>query len=296
MKNGMVKTLRRLALIFLMSVLSLPLALFAVFHLVPIKTLEESIVSALEQSAGIKAGMHGFDRVFPFGLSAEGIVLKDASSGRVLFNIDGAWAGFNPVSILSGGIGVDYKASLNGGLVSGSVLQRLSGRFVDMKMEGVSILAIPALERLRVSAGVQFDGDLSISLPEKGCATGVLRLAGRGGSGAEVQLGGIPLPVGGLDSAVLEAVASRPDAAGECHVELKRLWLKGGEIEAQMHGSLKVKDPIEASIIDIVIDIWPKGRLLKKGFLLSLIEDYRTGDGIYRVPVKGRLGEVMSDG
>ncbi len=289
----MVKILKTVAIAFLISAVSVPLAGLAVFHMVPLNAIEGRVVNALSQDIGITASLNGFERVFPFGLRAKDILLKDASSGRPLLYIDGAWAGLNPLSIFSGGIGVDFKASLNGGLVSGAVLTRLSGRSIDLKMESVQLFSIPAFERLRVTAGVPFDGDLSITLREKGCASGEVRLAGKTVSGAEVRLGGFPLPVGDIDSAGLEAVSVGLQTSDDCLFELKGLWVKGSEIEARMHGTLAVKDTIEASLVDLVLEVRPKGLLLKREYLLSHLMSYRTGDGLYSVPVKGRLGDVL---
>lgn len=292
-KVGMVKILRTAAIAFLISVVSVPLAGLAVFYMVPLNALESSIVAAFSQDIGIAASLTGFERVFPFGLRAKDIVLKDASSGRPLLYIDGAWVGLNPLSIFSGGIGADFKASLNGGLVSGSVLTRLSGRSIDLKMESVPLLSIPAFERLKITADVPFDGVLSIILREKGCASGEVRLAGKAVSGAEVRLGGFPLPVGDIDSAGLEAVSLGAQTTDDCLLELKGLWVKGSEIEAMMRGTLTVKDTVEASLADFILEVRPKGLLLKKEYMLSYLKAYRTGKGIYRVPVKGRLGDVL---
>lgn len=292
-KVGMVKILRTVAIVILISVVSVPLAGLAVFYMVPLNAIEGRVVAVFFQDIGIAASLTGFERVFPFGLRAKDIALKDASSGRPLLYIDGAWVGFNPLSIFSGGIGADFKASLIGGLVSGSVITRLSGRSVDMKMESVSLLSIPAFERLKITAEVPFDGDLSITLPENGCASGEVRLIGKTVSGAEVRLGGFPLPVGDIDSAGLEAVSLGLQTADDCLLELKGLWIKGSEIEAMMRGTLIVKDSIEASLVDLILEVRPKGLLLKKEYMLSYLKDYRTGKGFYRVPVKGRLGEVL---
>lgn len=289
----MVKILRTAAIVFLITVVSVPLAGLAVFYMAPLNAIESRVVAAFSQDIGIAASLTGFERVFPFGLRAKNIVLKDASSGGPLLYIDGAWVGFNPLSIFSGGIGADFKASLNGGLASGTVLIKPSEKSIDIKMKSVSLLSIPALERLKITAEVPFDGDLSITLPEKGCASGEVRLAGKTVSGAEVRLGGFPLPVGDIDSAGLEAVSLGLQTADDCLLELKGLWVKGSEIEAMMRGTLTVKDTIEASLVDLILEVRPKGLLLKKEYMLSYIKAYRTGKGFYMVPVKGRLGEVL---
>lgn len=293
LKVGMVKILRTAAIAFLITVVSVPLAGLAVFYMAPLNALESRVVAAFSQDIGIAASLTGFERVFPFGLRAKNIVLKDASSGGPLLYIDGAWIGFNPLSIFSGGIGADFKASLNGGLASGTVLIKPSEKSIDIKMKSVSLLSSPAFERLKITAEVPFDGDLSIALPEKGCASGEVRLAGKTVSGAEVRLGGFPLPVGDIDSAGLEAVSLGAQTADDCLLELKGLWVKGSEIEAMMRGTLTVKDTLEASLVDLILEVRPKGVLLKKEYMLSYLKAYRTGKGIYRVPVKGRLGDVL---
>lgn len=291
----MAKIFKRTILVFLIATVLIPVAGLAVFHIVPIKILEESIESSLSDGYGITARMRGFERVLPFGLRAKDIVVNDGSSGRLLLNIDGAWVGLNPVSIFSGGIGADFKASLNGGIVTGSVRLKPSGRSIEMKMQSVSLLSIPAFQRLKITATVPFDGDLLLELPEKGCLTGGLRLAGKAGSLDEVRLGGVPLPIGRIDSAGIEMIANGPLVRGECLLELKSLWFKGDEIEAHVSGSSSVKDPVESSFVDIVIEVRPKGRLLKQEYMLSLIKAYRSENGIYKIPVKGRLGEVMPE-
>lgn len=291
----MAKIFKITALVFLISAVLIPVACLAVFHIVPIKTLEEGLESSLFEGSGITAQMRGLERVFPFGLRAKDIVLKDAFSGRELLNIDGAWIGLNPLSIFSGGIGADFKASLNGGVVTGSVRLKPSGRSVEMKMQSVSLLSVPALQRLKITAVVSFDGDLLLELPEKGCPTGGLNLAGKAGSEAEVRFKGLPLPIGRIDSAGIEIIATGPMVRGECHLDLKSLWLKGSDLEVHVSGSSSVEGPVEASLVDIVIDVMPKGRLLKQEYMLSLIKAYRSEDGIYKIPVKGRLGEVMPE-
>lgn len=291
----MAKIFKMTALVFLITAVLIPVAGLAVFHIVPIKTLEESVESSLSEGYGITIQMQGFERVFPFGLRAKDIAVKDASSGRELLNIDGAWVGLNPLSIFSGGIGADFKASLNGGTVTGSVCLKPSGRSIEMKMQSVSLLSIPAFDRLNITAGVPFDGELLLELPEKGCPTGGLNLVGKAGSGAEVRFGGLPLPIGRIDSAGIVMSATGSMVRGECHLDLKSLWLKGSDLEAHAYGSSSVKDPVEASLVDIEIEVMPKGRLHKQEYMLSLIKVYRSEDGIYKIPVKGRLGEVMTE-
>lgn len=291
----MAKVLVRSVAVLLILAVSVLLAGLAAFHIVPIKILEGSVVGALARDTGTVVSMSGFERVFPLGLRAKDIALKDVSSGRLVINVDGAWIGFNPLSILSGGLGGDFKASLYGGIVSGSVVISPSGRSIEMKIESLSLFDIPYLQRLKITAGVPFDGGLSLELHEKGCPTGRLMVAGRASPGAEVRFGGLPLPVGLIDSAGLEVFADGSMPVGECHLVLKDLWFKGAEIEAHVTGSSSVKDPIEGSLVDIMIVVVPKGRLTKKEFMLSLIKDYRTGDGIYKIPVKGSLGEVLTE-
>lgn len=291
----MAKIFKMTALVFLIAAVLIPVAGLAVFHIVPIKTLEESVLSSLSKGYGITAQMRGFERVLPFGLRAKDIVLKDGSSGRLLLNIDGAWVGLNPISIFSGGIGADFKASLNGGTVTGSVRLKPSGRSIEMKMQSVSLLSIPAFQRLKITAVAPFDGDLLLELPEKGCPTGGLRLTGKAGSWDEVRFSGLHLPIGRIDSAGLEVVAAGLEPGGECLLELKSLWFKGDEIEAHVSGSSSVKDPVEASLVDIIIEVMPKGRLLRQEYMLSLVKAYRSEDGTYKIPVKGRLGEVMPE-
>lgn len=291
----MAKIFKMTALVFLILAVLLPVAGLALFHFVPIKTLEEYVESSLLEGTGISVQMQGFERVFPFGLRAKDIAVTDVSSGRPLLNIDGAWVGLNLLSIFSGGIGADFKASLNGGIVTGAVLLKPYGRAIEMKMQSVSLLSIPAFDRLKITTVVPFDGELLLELPENGCPTGGLNLAGKAGHGAEVMLGGLPLPIGRIDSAGIEMIATGHLARGECHLDLKSLWLKGRDLEAYASGTSTVEDSIETSLVDIMIEVEPKGRLLKQDYMLSLIRAYRSEDGIYKIPVKGRLGEVMPE-
>lgn len=291
----MAKLLMVLVFVCLTAVVIVPSAGLAIFHIVPIKTIEDSIKRQFSGGSGITLHMRGFERVFPFGLRASEIILEDASSGRPVISIDGAWIGFNPVSVFSGGLGADFKASLYGGIVSGSMLIRPSGKSLEAKVRSIRLFSIPALKRHRITAGMPFDGELKMELSEKGCPAGDLSLSGIADPGVDVLLGGLPLPIGLIDSAGLEVFADGAMTGDSCSIGLKDLWFKGGEIEGHASGMTLIKAPVEASLVDAELVLSPKGRLARQEYLLSLIKEYKTKEGGYKIPLKGALGEVFSE-
>ena len=257
--------------------------IFALFHLIPASLYERLLAEELAQRTGLRIQSASFDTVFPLAFALEGLKLYD-NAGNELVRVEALRAGLNPLGYF-GGLKISIDAKASGGQVDGVARVGFFGSSLEMEARAVGFNAIPALER----AGMKIDGTFDAMLVMKkddGCPKGSLKIQGVEFKDAEFSFRGLPLPIDDVDEAGLSAEFMN------CGVRVDGLWIEGKDLSARIKGNVKTASPLSASPIDLTLELVPNEGLLKKEFLLSLIEKHRKSANYYSIPLKGTLGRI----
>lgn len=257
--------------------------IFALFHLIPASLYERLLVQELEEKTGLRIQSASFDTAFPLAFVLEGLKLYD-NAGNELVRLETLRAGLNPLGYF-GGLKISIDAKASGGQIDGAAMVGFFGSSFEMEARSVGFNAIPALER----AGMKIDGTFDAMLVMKkddGCPKGSLKVQGVEFKDAEFFYRGLPLPIDDIDEAGLSAEFVN------CGVRVDGLWIEGRDLSARIKGDVKMASPLGSSPVDMTLELVPNEGLLKKEFLLSLLQRHRKSANYYSIPLKGTLGAI----
>lgn len=276
---------KKLVVAFLIIDLSLVVFVFALFHLLPVSVYEGFLEKGLAERAGLKYERKSFSTAFPLVFKIEGLELQDRAGNRVVA-VDTLRAGLNPFGHF-GGVKVTVDAGASGGKIEGVVKAGIFGLSVEMEAREVGFDALPVLSR----AGVKLDGAFdAVFVADAGqdCPKGSLKARSVEMRSAEVTVSGFPLPIDDVEEAGLSA------GFANCSVRIDGIWVESADFSARVKGSVKLISPVEASPVDMTLELMAGQGLLKKEFLLSLISEHRKSANYYSMPIKGELGAIFS--
>lgn len=274
---------KKLLITFLIIDVVAVVFVFALFHLIPGSLYERLLAEELLQKAGLRYERASFSTAFPMAFRFEGLKLYDRAGGE-LVALDSLKAGLSPFGH-AGGLKISIEGLASGGQLTGVGRLGFFGSSLEMEARGVGFNAIRALER----AGVKLDGTFDAMLVSKsgnGCPKGSLKLQSVEIKSGEFAFRGLPLPIDDIDEAGLSAEFM------DCRVRVDGLWMDGRDLSARVKGALKMASPIEASTVDMVLELMPNEGLREKEFLLNLIQQYRKSTNYYSIPLKGTLGRI----
>jgi len=276
---------KKLVVAFLIIDLSIVVFVFALFHILPVSLYESWLARELDERAGMRYERSSFSTAFPLAFNVEGMKLYDRAGNRV-FAVDSLRAGLNPFGHF-GGVKATIDAGVSGGRVEGVVKAGIFGSSVEMEAVGVGFDALPALARTGVKIDGAFDAVLLVDASGD-CPRGSLKARSVEVRSAEFTVRGFPLPVDDVEEAGVSA------EFGNCAVRVDGIWVESSDFSARMKGSVKLAEPIEASPVDMTLELMAGEGLLKKEFLLSLLKEHRKSANYFSMPVKGELGAVFS--
>ncbi|MBI5644287.1 MAG: type II secretion system protein GspN [Deltaproteobacteria bacterium] len=275
---------KKIVLVFLIASAGLLLSSIAAFYIIPLELIDSKVKALAEERAGITITQSGLRRVFPFGLEADNV--EAAFKGHEPFvYIDRVRVTPDPLGLLTGRLKANFKGAFGNGDIGGYAALRFGGG-AELKFEalGAEFRGVPVFNRVVSGLNGSFSGVAEMSLPDGGCPSGTANFKGEGMKGGEISFRGLPLPLSGIDGSGLEAVFSN------CRIELKGFWLEGSDFSARLEGVVILSVPIDRSTLDMTLELIPKGALLRKEYILSLISDYRKSANYYSIPIKGTIG------
>ncbi len=276
-----------IALCLLLIIISL-----VAFHLVPIEILEARLKEEAESRAGLTITEQSLRRTLPAGIEAKGVDI--ALKGKEPFiHIDeiAAWPDYT--ALLSGKVRFSYAGAIGKGVVKGYAgFGLVDGSQIRFDADGVPVSAVPALNRFVTGLSGSFTGRAMVSTHGEGsCPSGFAEFRGDGLEGGKVSFKGIPLSVGSIGDAGLDAQFS------ECRVDLKGLWLDGSDLSARIEGKIKIERPLNRSPLDLTLELVPKKPLFKgDGDVLAILKQFQGSANYFKVPVRGTLGSPTLGG
>lgn len=262
---------------------------FTLFHMIPIDIVEGWVDAAFKERAGIYLQKKDFKRVFPLGLRADDIEVRNDPKGPALLVLDGAWAGIDPLSLLLGTVKSDFKASINGGVIEGDISFGIRKSVLRAEGRSINPALMPVFERTGLVIDAPFEASASMLFLKGKCPEGALSMKGKDMPEGKVRIKGLPLPFGAINDAGMKA------GLKDCAVDIEAAWLEGADVSVRAEGKIHIREPIDASPLELKLEMVPRGAMLDKEFLLSLLQKYRKSANYYLVNVRGTLGSPSVD-
>ncbi|MBI2412369.1 MAG: type II secretion system protein GspN [Deltaproteobacteria bacterium] len=276
-----------IALCLLFIIISL-----AAFHLVPIEIIEARLKEEAEARAGLTVTEQSLMRTYPAGIEAEGVDM--ALKGKEPFiHIDNMVAWPDYMGLLSGKVRFSYAGAIENGVIKGRAgFGLLGGSQIRLEADGVPISAVPAINRFVTGLRGSFSGTAEVSMKGDGrCPSGFAEFRSDDLKGGKVSLRGIPLSVGSIGDAGLDARFS------ECRVDVKGLWLDGSDLSLRIDGKIKVEKPLNKSPLDLTLELVPKKPLFRgESDVLAVLRRFQGSANYFKVPVRGTLGSPALGG
>ena len=258
----------------------------AAFYILPLSIAEQMLKDSLREQ-GALVSWQSLGRTFPFGLKASGVEVVDISTNRPVVRLEEAGVRLDLPGLLGGVLRFPLNARMGRGVITGVADIRLQGALLDMEATGVEIDAIPVVAALNVRTKGSVGGTLSMRLPWDGCPAGSVRLRSGRIDGNGVRFMGLPLSLGDIEQAGLNA------ELGNCKVVVEGMWVDGSELSAKLAGELVPMAPLAASRLDMTLEVTPKGNLAGQQWLLSFISPYRRSSNYYYMTIRGTFAQPV---
>jgi len=256
----------------------------AAFYLVPDELIEGRIKEAAIKKAGITFSQKSFRKVFPLGLELQAVEIA-GNNGAQLLLLDRVRARVNPLSVLAGRLTAYIDGDAGDGGFTGYAIFRPSGAALIAEAKGVDFRYLPLFARSGVSINGLLDARVSVSKIGAGCLEGSISINGYRIERSEVKIMNFPLPFDSIDRAGGDA-----ELKG-CKARINGLWIEGRGLSARLKGEITaIKTPLAESPVELTLEIIPKGDLVKREFMFSLISNYRQSANYYSIPVRGTIG------
>ncbi len=247
--------------------------------LIPSDMLMSSVKERLKTRHSIILTEESSRRVLPFGIRVEGLTVSNRA-GNALY-LDAITARFVPLALLSGGLMVNFDATVAGGAIRGYVLLKNGAAEISAVADAIELDAIEAISDAGFKGPGALSGTASAKFPATGCPEATLNLKALGLDGENLKFKGIGLPFGEIKDAGLKAKVN------ECRAEILNLWIDGAGLSARVSGPIKLKQPLSHSVIDLHIEMVPRGT--EDPILSLLFNHYRKSANYYSIKVKGTL-------
>jgi type II secretion system protein N len=167
--------------------------------------------------------------------------------------LDHAHATISLLPLLLGNLSVSYGADAFGGEIDGSYSTSGTDKSLSLDLSDIDVGQVPFLVKLvELPMGGELEGALEFDLPEG-------QLANANG---EVELGVTDLTVGDGKAKIRNTIALPTLNAGllefkaavsEGKLEIETFTVKGPDLELEADGSIRLRDPFEASIADMTL-------------------------------------------
>ncbi len=259
----------------------------AAFHLVPDELIEGRLKEAAGE-AGVAFTRKSFGKAFPFGIELRAVEVY-GNGGTRLVLLDRVRARINPLSLFAGRLTAYIDGDAGDGGFTGYAILRPSGvGSLAMEARGVDLRYLPVLSRSSVKINGLIDARVSLSKVGSGCPEGTVSIKGYRIESSEVKVMGYPLPLGPIESA-----GGQVELKG-CKALIDGLWIEGKDLSARLRGEITViRTPLAQSPVELTLEITPRGGLVNKEFMLSLLSGYRKSANFYSIPVKGTIGDPV---
>lgn len=231
----------------------------------------------------LKLDAASFRRSLPLGIKGTGITLSSGSGELLKVSNGGLFLELLP--LLTGKLILSMDAKIGAGTIDSSIsLLRSPSSHIEVK--NVRLEDIPFFKSV---AGMKAVGILSGKAETAGVitkASGFVKLEVKGAELSGIKIGAMPLP----DASYRTVQGMIRIKGGQGEIE--SFTLQGDDLYVRLKGGLPLADPLQATPLNLSLEIMPKPSLLEKQKLVFLLLlRFQDTPGHYLVPVKGTLGK-----
>ncbi len=275
--------MRRLLTALILLAAGAVLFLLTASILIPPNMIMGFVKERLRTGQGLVLTEEASERVLPFGIRADGLLVSVGEGGGILY-LDTITVSFAPLALLTGGLMARIDATVSGGEVKGTVLVKANRTEIDLDIDGVELTTIPAIANAGLKGSGSLSGKVLVTLPSGGCPEAAINLKGLNLDGDDMSFKGFSLPFGKISDAGLKA-----EIKG-CRARINTLWIDGSGMSARLSGLIDLKEPVRHSQLDLNIEIVPRGPAIEDPILSLLFKEYRRSANHYSIKVGGTLG------
>ncbi len=251
--------------------------------LIPSDMIMGFVKERLKAGPGLILTEEASERVLPFGIRANGLLVSKEEGESVLY-LDTLTVTFAPLGLLTGGLMARIDATIARGRVKGTVLVKIDRTEIDLDIDGVGFGAVPAIVNAGLKGSGSVNGRALVTLPPGGCPEATIDLKGDGLDGDDLSFKGFSLPFGRITDAGLKARIL------DCRAKIDTLWIDGSGMSARVGGLISLTEPVRQSVLDLDIEIVPRGPATEDPILSLLLKKYRRSANYYSIKVGGTLG------
>ena len=249
--------------------------------LIPSDMLLGSLKESLRTSHGIILTEESSKRLLPFGIRAAGLTVSNKLGDTLYF--DTITVKFAPLGLLSGALTANFDATLAGGSINGHILFRRGAIKIEAAVDAINLGAIKAIASAGFKGPGSLSGTASARLPKTGCPEASVDLKALGLDAEKLNFKGLSLPFGEIKDAGLKAKLK------ECRAEVTNLWIDGLGLSARISGMVSLKEPIRRSVVDLHVEMVPRGAAAEDQTLSILFNHYRKSANYYSIKIRGTL-------
>lgn len=269
---------------------ALALFLFSLFVLFSSELVEKIVKVELEENSGISFIAKDFTKGFPLGFNARDVRLSAKGiNGNTnpleIIRIEDISVSLDILPLIIGKKKFSYLATLESGTIEGEA-QVAQNSQISVRANGVPLNRVQPLRALGIKSG-RVNGVASFTSSPEGCAVGTVVL-----DASDIDIKGLksPFPVMLFGESVSASLAM--ETAADCVARIDGLFIEGHALNAKLDGTIRIKSPVERSVLDMRIEIFIKPGALGKdanNILLSIMNEYKKSPGHYLMTLKGTL-------
>lgn len=250
---------------------------FLTFFFVPSGEIQGVLVRGLKRE-GYDFKTEEFQKTFPLGLKARGVLLSDRRGPLLQF--DEADVRLKLLPLFVGKAVLGFNGVIGSGEVQADFEPRTEA--VAFQAEKLRLEDVPLL---RTATGANFKGEMYLegSLRGKGAERrGQIKLDVKQAELSAVKIGEFPLP-----DATYRSIRGMFRAEGGKGT-LESLAFQGDGIYMRLKGDIPVSGPAGEAPLDLTLELMPKPDFFEKQkMVFMLLAKYQTTPGVYRIPVGG---------
>jgi len=252
----------------------------ALFVLIPVRVVEETIQKVFHDKTGLEITMASFNKVFPFAFEAKGARFSEAGKSTG-FDVARIRASFSPLSLLRLRLGLVMSGDIYGGRFEGSVGRGPGAFYARINIKDA---VAPALGYLGGVEPGKIDLLFDITAQRgRGCPEGIIKAKGRDGRIRAFTLMGVGLSAEKISAESLEVRLSN------CKAFIKVARIKTLDFSARASGviGMAMDSPPRSWPIDIRIEAMPASGLMEVLNKLVFLSPYRRSPAYYSAVIKG---------
>ncbi len=276
---------------------ALALFILSLFLLFSASHVEKIVTGALYEYSGVSFIARDFSRGFPLGFNARGVRLSaigvkgvkgiKGNAGPIeIAEIEDLSVYLAVLPLVIGEKKLSYRAKLEGGEVEGEATLKEKAE-ITVRAKDVPLKAVLPLRSMGLEDG-SVSGVASFIVSPGNCAKGSATLDAK-----EINITGLKSPFPAMLLGELIKASLAMETTTDCIADIKGLFIEGRALNVRLKGVIRIKSPVQRSILDMKIEIFIKpGEPGKDAnqVLLSAMDRYKRSSGYYLMSLKGTIG------